>query len=177
MYRRSIAGWLMYFSARRRRAASTYRHDGIVVDKKPATVTTMISMGVRGVTGTGGLYTPTTPTADDLLRGPSDSILSAANASIANPRILLDSVVLPNDGGEAIAKGIRNDTARAVSDGSFNMVTPIGPSGTSALNISASGENGDGLEAVSWVPGIEIDQSAYVPQRSCWCLWDSCAAF
>jgi len=68
--------------------------------------------------------TPTIPTADDLLRGPFDSILSAVNASIADPRILLDSVVVPNDGGDAIAKGIRDGTARAVSDGSFNLVTP-----------------------------------------------------
>ena len=161
----------MYFSARRRRGAATYRHDGLVVDTKPVSASTMVSMGVRGVTGTGGLYTvdslalwsvtPTLPTADDLLRGPFDSILSAVNASIADPRILLDSVVLPNDGGEAIAKGIRDGTARAVSDGSFNLVTPIGPSGTSALNISASNENADVLEAVNWVPGTVIDQSAY----------------
>ena len=86
---------------------------------------------------------------------------SGLNASIPDPRILLDSVVLPNDGGEAIAKGIRDGTARAVSDGSFNPVTPIGPSGTSALNISASNENADVLEAVNWVPGTVIDQSAY----------------
>ena len=71
--------------------------------------------------------TPTPPTADDLFRGPFESILSAINASIADPRILLDSVVLPNDDGEAIAKDIRGITARAVSDGSFNPVTPIGP--------------------------------------------------
>ena len=70
--------------------------------------------------------TLTTPTVDDLLSGPFESILSAVNASIADPRILLDSVVLPNDGGEAIAKGIRDGTARAVSDGSFNPATPIG---------------------------------------------------
>jgi len=38
---------------------------------------------------------------------------------------------------------------------------PIDPSGTSALNISASDENADGLEAVNWVPGTVIDQSAY----------------
>ena len=86
VYRRSIDGWLMYFSARRRRGGATCRHDGIVVDNKPATATIMVSMGVRGVTGTGGLYTvetlalwlvtSTLPTTDYLLRGPSDSILS-----------------------------------------------------------------------------------------------------
>ena len=48
--------------------------------------------------------TPLPPAANDLLRGPFDSILSAVNASIADPRILLDSVVLPNDGGEAMAE-------------------------------------------------------------------------
>ena len=47
----------MYFSARRRRGAATYRHDVFVVNNKPATATTMVSMGVRGVTGNGGLYT------------------------------------------------------------------------------------------------------------------------
>jgi len=170
VYRRSIDGWLMYFSARRRRAAAIYRYEGIFVDNKPATSTTMVSMGFRGVIGTGGLYTvdtialwsvtPTPPTANDLLRGPFDPILSAVNASIAYPRILLDSVVFPNDGGEAIAKDIRDDTARAVSDGSFNPVTPIGSSCTSALNISASYDNVDGLGAVNWVPGTIIDQSA-----------------
>jgi len=30
--------------------------------------------------------------------------------------------------GRQIAKGIRDGTGRAVSDGSFNLVTPIGPS-------------------------------------------------
>ena len=100
--------------------------------------------------------------------------MSAANASIANPRILLDSVVLPNDGGEAIAKGIRDGTARAVSDGSFNPATPIGPSGTSALNISGSGENWDGLEAVNWVPGTVIDQLAYRSELAGVCVILAC---
>ena len=50
---------------------------------------------------------------------------------------------------------------RAASDGSFNPVTQIGPSGTSALTISSSSENGDGLEAVNWVPETVIDQLAY----------------
>ena len=67
------------------------------------------SMSVRGVTGNNGLYiidslalwsvTPISHTADDLLCGLFASILSAANASIADPRILLDSVVLPTEGG------------------------------------------------------------------------------
>ena len=55
-YRRSRDRWLMYFSARRRRGAATYRHDDIVVETKSATATTRVSMGVRGVTGTGGFY-------------------------------------------------------------------------------------------------------------------------
>ena len=128
----------MYFSARRRRGAATYRHDGIVVDTKLATATTM---------------------AFEELLEPVDCILLIL--LLYDPRILLDSVVLPNDGGETIAKGIRDGTARAVSDGSFNSVAPIGPSGTPSLNISASDENTDGLEAVKWVPGTIIDQSAY----------------
>ena len=175
VYRRSRDGWLVYFSARRRHGTATYRHDGIVVDTKPTAATTMVSMGVRGFTGTGGLYTvdtlalwsvnPLPLNADDLIRDPFASILSATNASIADPRILLDSVVLPNDGGEAIAKAIKDGTERAVSDGSFNPVTPIGPLGTSALNISASDKNADGLEAVKFIPGTGpgtvIDQSAY----------------
>ena len=45
---------------------------------------------------------PLPPNCDDLLRGPFDSILSTVNISIADPRILLDLVVLPNDDGEAI---------------------------------------------------------------------------
>ena len=71
----------MYFSARRRNGAATYRHDNLVVAQKPATATTMISMGVRGSTGNGGLYaigslamwsvTPLPPIADDILRGQS----------------------------------------------------------------------------------------------------------
>ena len=85
------------------------------------------------------------------------SILSVVNASIADPRIQFDSAVLPNDGGEAIAKAIRDSTARAVIGGSFYPITPISLSGTSALNISASDENADGLEAVNWVPGTTID--------------------
>ena len=95
-YRRSRDGWLMYFSARRRRGAATYRHDGIVVDTKPATATTMVLMGVRRVTGTGGLYTvdtlaqwsvnPLPPNADDLHRGLFASIVSVVNVSITDPR-------------------------------------------------------------------------------------------
>ena len=85
---------------------------------------TMVSMVVRGSTGDGCLYaieslamwsvTPLPPTADDLLCGPFYSILSAINASVTDPRISLDSVVLLNDDGGAIAQAIRDDTARAV---------------------------------------------------------------
>jgi len=47
----------MYVSARRRRGGATCRHNGIVVGNKSAKATTNFSMGVRGITGTGGLYT------------------------------------------------------------------------------------------------------------------------
>ena len=75
-------------------------------------------MGVRGSIGIGCKYTieslalwavtPNSPNADELLRGPFTSILSAVNASIADLLMLLDSVVLLNDGGEAIAQAIRD---------------------------------------------------------------------
>ena len=68
----------------------------------------MVSMSVRGFTADGGLYaiesiamwsvTCLPPTADNLIRGPFNSILSAVNVSIADHYILIDSVVLPNDG-------------------------------------------------------------------------------
>ena len=138
----------------------TYRHDGLVVDTKPAKAATMVSMGVRRVTENGGLYTidylavwaviPIPSTADDLLRGPFALILSAINASIADSRFPLDSVVIPNDVGEAIAKAIRDGTALATNDGSSNLVTSIGSPDMLALNISASGEKVDEFEAVNW---------------------------
>ena len=50
-------GSCVNFSANRCDGTATYRHDGLVVDKKLATATTVVSMGVRGATGNGGLYT------------------------------------------------------------------------------------------------------------------------
>ena len=47
-------------------------------------------------------------------------IVDAFEASFASPRVLLDDVTLPSDGGARIAAAIVGGTAGVVSDGSFD---------------------------------------------------------
>ena len=169
--RRPDGMWNVYFGSGRRRGAATYRHDGLTEVLKPVSACFLVSMGIRGTTGTGFRYTcesesfwsvPISPrTADDKLKGPFPTLLSAVNASIADPRILLDSVLIPDDGGIAIAQGIRDGSARIVSDGSFQEDAPIGSSGTSGIHVHAGIATTDPCEAVNWVPGTASEQSAY----------------
>ena len=62
---------------------------------------------------------------DDKLNRPFPALLSIVNASNVDPRILIDSVLLPDDGDIAIAQGIQDGCAQIVSDGSFKHDTPL----------------------------------------------------
>jgi hypothetical protein len=53
-----------------------------------------------------------------------------------HPDILLDSHNMAKDGGLAIVQGIKDGTARIVSNGSYKKDTLIGPARTSAFRIA-----------------------------------------
>ena len=94
----------------------------------------------------------------DPTEGPFACIQDAFDSSRASEKILLDKVELPADDCQAIATGISQGTARAISDGSYD---PNTLKGTSALIIVADKDDKQPLEAANWVPGLAFDQSAY----------------
>ena len=69
---------------------------------------------------------------------------------------LVDEVALPVDDGASIAAGIRNGSARAVSDGSYKDGY-----GTAAGCVSTGPEDDDMLYFVTSVPGVMDDQNSY----------------
>ena len=80
-----------------------------------------------------------------------------------HPGILVDSFDMVGDEGASIAQGIKDSTARCVSDGSFKKDTPVGPAGTSAFRIvsCARQQNEQYINGYNWVTGTQQDQSAY----------------
>jgi len=62
-------------------------------------------------------------------------IVDAFEASLASPRVLLDDVTLPSDGGERKAAVIVGGTEGVVSDGSFD---PEGRHGSSSFTMAAT---------------------------------------
>ena len=94
----------------------------------------------------------------DPTEGPFTCIHDAFDSSIDSEKILLDEVKLPNDNCRAIATGISQGTARAISDGSYD---PFTHKGTSSLIIVADKNDKNPLDADNWVPGLPYDQSDY----------------
>jgi hypothetical protein len=80
-----------------------------------------------------------------------------------HPDILLDSHDMAKDGGLAIVQGIKDGSARIVSDGSYRKDTPIGPAGTSAFCIAPYANNKEEqcITGYNWVTGTKEDQSSY----------------
>jgi hypothetical protein len=80
-----------------------------------------------------------------------------------HPDILLDSHDMAKDGGLAIVQGIKDGTARIVSDGSYKKDTPIRPAGTSAFRIAPYANNKEEqcITGYNWVTGTKEDQSSY----------------
>jgi hypothetical protein len=69
---------------------------------------------------------------------------------------------MARDEGLAIVKGIKDGTARIVSDGTYEKDTPIGPSGTSAFRIALYNNKEDQcITGYNWVTGTKGDQSSY----------------
>ena len=83
--------------------------------------------------------------------------------AINDPTILLDKFILPEDGCKGLVEGIRAGTACAVSDGSFNEASPLGPAGTSAVILasSTSCHKKHWTKGFNWVTGPGSSQSAY----------------
>jgi len=75
---------------------------------------------------------------------------------IQQSQFLVDEIAVPADDGRLIAEGIRNGTARAVSDGSYKD-----DYGTAAGCIAASEDDQDLLYLVNSVPGLAADQNSY----------------
>jgi hypothetical protein len=80
-----------------------------------------------------------------------------------HPDILLDSHDTAKDGGLAIVQGIKDGTARIVSDRSYKKDKPIGPAGTSAFRIAPYANNKEEqcITGYNWVTGTKEDQSSY----------------
>jgi hypothetical protein len=76
---------------------------------------------------------------------------------VDDPQFLLEQVHIPEDGGVALAQGIIQGSARAVSDGSYKL----GVIGTAASIVAADAQDKDCLQAFNMVPGWEDDQSPY----------------
>jgi hypothetical protein len=85
-------------------------------------------------------------------------IQDAFDSSIASEKTLLNEIKLPEDNCRAILTAIQNRTARAISDGSYDLLTL---QGTSSLKIVAAKNDIDPLDGDNWVPGAPTDQSAY----------------
>jgi hypothetical protein len=62
-------------------------------------------------------------TTYDPTEGPFRCSHDAFNSSITSEKILLDAIVLPKDNCRAISIAIQNGTARAISDGSYDLLT------------------------------------------------------
>ena len=86
-------------------------------------------------------------------------IVDAFEASIASPRVLLDDVTLPSDGGERISSAIADGTAGVVSDGSFD---PDGRHCSSSFTMAATQDaDEERLDGSNYVTRSAEDQSAY----------------
>jgi hypothetical protein len=68
---------------------------------------------------------------------------------VDDPQFLLEQVHIPDDGGVALAQGIIQGSARAVSDGSYKP----GVIGTAVCIIAADAQDKDCLQALNTVPG------------------------
>ena len=78
--------------------------------------------------------------------------------------ILLDKFVLPKDMCQALSDRIRNGTASILSDGSFNLTSPIGPVSTSAVILVPSTDvrhKPHWVKGCNWVTGPASSQSTY----------------
>jgi ribonuclease HI len=80
---------------------------------------------------------------------------------VTEEQYLVDEIALPLDKGQAIARGIQDGTARAVSDGSFKDNY-----GTAAGVIAATATDKDMLYFSNVVPGTSTDQSSYRSELS-----------
>ena len=98
------------------------------------------------------------PVPDDPYTIEQISIDAAFDRSISNERILLDKYKMPTDNCSAIAQSIRDNTARAVSDGSFD---PLTNKGTSAFVITAHKDTTLLFSGQNWSTGSKSEQSAY----------------
>ena len=78
-------------------------------------------------------------------------------------KFLVDAVDIPDDKGEEIAEGIRNRTAKAVSDGSF---LPEHKAGAAAFRIYGDVKAKQVLEGRTFVTGEAEIQSAYRSELS-----------
>ena len=154
----------MYFGCGRHQGAATYHHDELNEPTKPATGSFLLGIyGCEsGATGNGFWYAceaesfwfvnPPPPTAGDKLKGPFPTLLSAVNTSIANPKIFLDSELLPDDTGEAIAQAICGICAQIVLDRPLKLNMSIGHSGTYAAICEVAGRgHANPLKAINCV--------------------------
>ena len=122
-------------------ASIHYDHDNLFIENKSVPVVQL-----------------SPPGTDDPYTTAPISIEAAFERSISNERILLDKYKMPTDDCTAIAQAIKDNTARAVSDGSFDPVTKMG---TSAFVITAHKDTTLLFSGQNWSTGSKSEQSAY----------------
>jgi len=84
-------------------------------------------------------------------------IVDAFGESVASPRVLLDDIALPSDGGERITAATMGGTAGVVSDGSFD---PEGRHGSSSFTMVATQDDEEEcLDGSNYVIGYAEDKS------------------
>ena len=92
-----------------------------------------------------------------ILRDPVD-IEEAFAPSLQYPSVMIDSITLPSDECLAIATAIKNGTACAISDGSYEDDPQQGSSG---FIITPGKTRQNMLTGRNLIPGSAEDQSAY----------------
>ena len=92
----------------------------------------------------------------DPYKGPFACIEEAFEASVNSPRVLIDQYILPADNCLAIANAIRNDKARAITDGSYKN-----GKGTAGMTIHPGKTVTNKLSVLNWSPGTAEEQQPY----------------
>ena len=92
-----------------------------------------------------------------------NTIKEGLTEAVNDPSILLDKYNISEEKCNNLAKGITEETACVVSDGSFNPKSSIGPAGTSSVILAPSetSESSQCVTGANWITGTKEDQSAY----------------
>jgi hypothetical protein len=156
--------WRLYNPVITSRRSKRFRKADILVDVLPSKVlklvTTFKSRSFLQIESeTVWLHTEITDTDTmntDPYKGPFANIKEAFNALNDSPRVLIDRYTLPGDNCLAIANAIRNNKARAITDGSYKN-----GKGTAGMTIHPGKIVINKLSVLNWSPRTADEQQPY----------------